>query len=153
MPLGTAPQIQQAILSITEPPNNGFPSTQMDAVNAWADVADKLLAGVIPPSTTSAAGRAAFIGVLSAASPTNPIGAVLLDSAFVAYAAALAGGMAPLYVGAPPAMGLPGIAAILVAPVSDAQPVAVAMATALSIWVKTGIATMVAPPFTVLTWQ
>lgn len=152
MPIATSSQIQNAILAITNPPSNsGFPTTQSDAVNKWADVADLLLSGVIPPSSTSSAGRSAFIGVLSAATNANPIAPVLLDGAFMAYAGALAGGMAPAFTGVPPVTP-PGLAAILVVPVSDAVVVATTISTTLTIWAKTGSATMNATPFTVLLW-
>ena len=152
MPIGAPPLIIQKILDITEPPNNGFPANVADAANKWSDVADALLQMVIPPSTTAAAAKAAFIGVLSAASPQAGNGAALLDAAFSAYAATLAGGMAPAYVGAPPAAP-PGFSALLTSPSDNAQAVAAQIAGLLAPWAITGQATLVAPPFTVSPWS
>jgi len=152
MPIGTPPVIIQKVLAISEPPNNAFPADIIEAAEMWADVADALLQTVIPPSTTAAAARTAFIGVLSAASPQLGNGASLLDAAFTAYAATLAGGMAPLYAGVPPAAP-PGLAALLVAPTPNAQAVAAQIAGLLAPWAITGQATLVAPPFTVSPWS
>lgn len=152
MPIATSSQIQNAILAITMPVTSaGFPATQIDAVGKWADIADMLLSTVAPPSTTFIPARTAFIGVLSAATNLNPIAPILLDAAFMAYAGTLAGGMVPAFTGVPP-VSPPGLAGILVAPVSDAVIVASNISTALTIWAHTGSATMNATPFTTLLW-
>lgn len=152
MPIGAPPQVKNAILAITDPgSNSGFPANGPDAANKWADVADALLQAVIPPSTTAAAGKAAFIGVLSAVDSNAPVGAALLEAAFLAYAAALGGGMAPLYTGAPPPAPI-GLAGLFASTSDDADMVATSMAGMLVGWAHTGIATMILPPFTVMTW-
>ncbi|RUP38228.1 MAG: hypothetical protein EKK63_12675 [Acinetobacter sp.] len=118
----------------------------------WSDVADALLQGVIPASTTASAGKSAFIGVLSAVDSNSPTGVALLEAAFVAYAGALAGGMTPTYTGSPPPAPI-GLSALLSSTSMDANVVAANMATLLITWAKTGTATMIAPPFTVLNWN
>lgn len=152
MPIGTSSQIANAILSFSDPDNENFPGTSAEVAQKWADVADILLAAVIPASSTAAAGKAAFIGILSAVNSNTPNGLTLLDNAFVAYAASLAGGMSPLYTGTPPPSP-PGLPALLSSPSTDAAAVANSIGTLLSAWAKTGIATLVAPPFTQSPWS
>lgn len=151
MPIGLPPALMNKVLLITEPPGGSFPANMADAADMWADVADALFQGVVPPSTTGAAARSAFIATLLPASPSNPIGVALLDAAFLAYAGVLAGGMAPLYIGTPPP-SLPGLSGLLTAPSDNAQAVAAQIAGLLSPWGLTGIATLVAPPFTASPW-
>lgn len=135
--IGTQPNIVQAILNISGDPNN-YPQTNNDIATRWADVADDLLSQVIPQTTTQAAARQAFIGVMMAIDPTVPNGLLLLEQAFVAYAAAIAAGMQPTFTGTPPPAP-PPIVATLNTP-NDAQTAANLLATLLCTWAITGTA-------------
>lgn len=151
MPIGIPTQLANLILVFSDPANENFPSTPIEVANVWSDVADALLMGVIPASTTASAAKSAFIGIMSAVNSNTPNGLMLLDNAFVAYAATISGGMSPLYTGTPPPSP-PGLPALLSSPSTSANAVANQIGTLLSTWAKTGTATLVAPPFTVSAW-
>jgi hypothetical protein len=77
-------------------------SSFADCAQQWADAMVEYAAPVAPPSTTVVAAGQALRSALAAAFAV-PGGALpLTDQAFTAFAASLATGMAPAFVGAPP---------------------------------------------------
>lgn len=120
------------------------------AISRWADICDKLLSTTIPPSTTTAQARAAFIAAMQPLKVPGALGIPLLNNAFNAYAATLAPGMLPLFTGVPPPV--PCFIPIIPIPQPTSAPFNLGMCTYLVTWAKTGTATMVGPPFTVTPW-
>ena len=140
MPIAPLNNVQQAILNITASPAN-YPADSTAVANAWADVADVLLAQVVPASTTSVAARQAFVAIMSGINPTIPNGLTLMENAFMAYAAQIGVGMAPAFTATPPPTP-PPIAITLNVPL-DAQTAAGLLASVLETWAHTGTATNV----------
>jgi hypothetical protein len=73
----------------------------------------------------------------------------MVDAAFAAFAATVGLGMAPAFVAVPPAAPL-GVAVLLTAPQPTHAAAAALFATTIDSWFRTGSATLVAPPFTVV---
>lgn len=119
----------------------GFPQTHAEAAVKWANVAETLLAGVVPASTTVTAARATFLSIMAPLS-SNGGGLLLLQNAFMGYATTLAGGMTGAgFVGTPP-LTPPLISTIFAGNGKEAAAVyANNLATMLVTWAKTGTAT------------
>lgn len=147
--IGSVTDVANAILSISG--GGSFPNGNIAVANAWADVADTLLAQAIPPSTTTTQARTAFISIMTGVTNTPPNGIPLLKSAFMSYAAALALGMTG-FTSVPPAVP-PMIETVITAPTEDSNSVAYALASLLVTWAATGVATLIAPPYTVSNWN
>jgi hypothetical protein len=116
--------------------------------DAWACAMLDYAAAVVPPSATVGAAADALALALEAACAT-PAAAPPVDAAFAAFAVTVGGGMAPAYAATPPPAPL-GIAALLAAPVPTHAAAATLFAGLIDTWFRTGSATLVAPPFTVL---
>ena len=128
----------------------GFPKTLSEAASRWATVVDTFASVVIPASTTASAAKSAFQGVMMGVDVNAGNGLIMLDNACVAYAAALAGGMAGAgFVGVPP-VGLPGCPSVASIGLGggSAESVADQLSTLIDTWFKTGQATPIAggPP-------
>ncbi len=127
-------------------------ATWAAAVGAWA-------AGIAPPSATVSAAQTALQSTLAglfatqrATAPEVVALAASLESAHLTFATAVGLGMAG-YAPVPP-VGPVGFADILSASSRDTSQLAADdIADALDLWMKTGVATLIAPPFTVLTWS
>lgn len=102
-------------------------------VQGWGAALEACCDAIVPPSTTLSAARAAFEAAMAVAF-TDTTGAAFL-AAFQTFAATLAGGMAPAFIGTPPASP-PNLAA-QVASLSDALD---AHANAIVAWLATGSA-------------
>lgn len=125
-----------------------YPETFDGCARAWADAITGWAAGVVPASLTVTTAAAALEPLLLAAFVARDLGAV--DDALAAFAAEVALGMAPTFTGIPPPVG-PGLAAVL----ADARPATrdegvLLVATTLDNWLRTGTATLVAPPNTLV---
>lgn len=125
-----------------------FPTDELDAAALWAAAIDTY-AGVnlTPPSTASAAAKSALQGGLTGMSAPGA-GPAIFDTAFVAYASAMALGMAPAMVGVPPVPGtlVVGLVASAAAalPPNPSKPPAVQLgilAGVIDTWFRTGTAT------------
>lgn len=127
----------------------GWPESQADVNSRWANIADTLLATVIPPSLTAVTARAAFMQVMQAMSYSSQ-GILILQTAFMAYATTLAAGMAPAFIATPPPMLPPFILTGLVTRSAEIE--ANNIANVLTTWARTGTATPAAggPP---IFWQ
>jgi hypothetical protein len=141
--------------------NNGLASCFADPApdaggcgQQWADAVKAYAAAIVPPVPAPAldAAAAALAGALGGAFSTpSAIGG--MESAFATFGAAIAVGMAPLFTGVPPS-GQVGFAAQFGgAPPATHGEAASAIAGRIDAWMKTGSATLVAPPNTVTPWN
>lgn len=127
-------------------------ATWAAAVGAWAT-------GIVPPSTTVSAAQTALQSTLAGlfatqrSSPAQVTAlAASLESAHLTFATSVGGGMAG-YAPVPPA-GPVGFSNILsAANRANSQLAADAIADALDAWMRTGVSTLIATPFTVVPWS
>lgn len=127
----------------------GFPEDDAAAALAWANALDAFTlggAGVLPPSSTGAAAKAALVvGLAGMSAPGGFL--ALADAAFAAYATALAGGMPPATVNVPPPLPLtiPLIATTFPAGMAGASAAVqcAAIAAVIDAWLRTGTSTPV----------
>jgi hypothetical protein len=116
----------------------------------WADAVGSYAAGLLPVSTTVPAATTALAAALQSAFESLSAGSAV-DDAFAAFAVAVAAGQLPLFTGVPPGSPL-GVVAQLSDP-QETHALAAALFTALiDGWLKTGTATLVAPPNTLVQW-
>jgi hypothetical protein len=110
--------------------------SEATAIISWKNAILTLTAGVIPASTTVAAAAATLATSLSG---FNASGAAAgkINSALVAFAATVAGGMAPAFTGVVP-IGSPGVE---FSNGSNAQAAADAIIDTIDEWLQTGTAT------------
>ena len=115
-----------------------FPPTVPDAAERWSEAIDKYAKLVLPVSVSSNTAKLAAKGQLLTV-PT--LGVQAFVNALVAYATALAVGMAPTFTGVPPPTP-PVIAPILAAGFAGADSVTIAelLSSTIHIWFKTGTA-------------
>jgi hypothetical protein len=130
----------------------GFPETHELAAERWATAFDTYAKAVVPPSLTSEVAKAAFVSTFLGMNFSN--GVIQFPLCFVNYAAALAPGMAPLNTGVPP-IGIPIFAPIYAIGYGGGSSAAciALLVNILDTWIKTGTATLVAPPNTVVNWS
>jgi len=138
MAIGTVADVLHEMLKSFDTHYSGFdgwPNNNAAILDRWANVADKLMSGVIPQSLTSVQARAAFIQTLQPLNYNVPF-IPLMQAALTTYATVLASGMTG-YVGVPPPLPAP---IVLGAPIEYGAPVFTAMAIAWVTWAKTGTA-------------
>jgi len=115
----------------------------------WADAVKAYAASIVPPVLTPAleSAASALAGALGGAfASPSAIGG--MESAFAAFGAALAAGMAPTFAGVPPA-GPVGFASQFGGSAPETHGAAAsAIAGRIDVWLRTGSATIVAPPNT-----
>ncbi len=126
------------------------PATAAECAQAWADAMNAYAADIVPPSTTIAAAAASLVGALQSAFE-SPSAAAGVDAAFAAFATSVGGGMLPTFTGTPPSEPL-NVASFLGTSRSTHAQAAADFATLVDAWMKTGIATLVAPPNTPQPW-
>lgn len=141
MPLAT-PILQSALEQLFAEP----PLLVAECAEAWAQAMADYAAGVVPPSTTVSAAAASLATALAAAFAT-PVAAPGVDAAFTAFAATVSAGMLPAFAGTPPPAPL-GIAALLAASQPTHAAAAAAFSAQIDLWMRSGSAVLVAPPFT-----
>lgn len=118
----------------------------------WASAVEAWAAGIIPPSTAVNAAAEGLAGALTTAFQTESA-IPGMESAFVAFATSVAGGMAPTYAGTPPPAPV-GFAGQFGGPFPETHAeAAAAVASLIHAWAQTGLATLVAPPNTVVPWS
>lgn len=147
MPLGPSTLAQQ-LSSIAENP----PPSSAACGQAWANAVGAYAASVVPPSTTVSAATSTLAGALAGAF-ASPAAAPGMETAFLSFATTLGLGMAGAgFTGAPPVAPV-GFAPQFAGPkplTHDAA--AQTLATLIDTWMKTGIATLIAPPNTPQPW-
>lgn len=126
------------------------PPTAAECASAWAAAARDHALGVVPPSTAVASAATALEGALASAFE-SPDAIAPFDAAFASFAAAVGVGMAPAFAAVPPPAPL-NVASLLGAPAASHAAAAAAFAALIDAWMKTGTATLVAPPNTLVTW-
>jgi len=146
MPLNPA-SLQSSLEALFADP----PLARADCAQAWADAINGYAAGIVPPSTTVAAGIPTLASALASAFAA-PAAASPFDAAFAAFAVTVAGGMLPAFTGVPPAAPL-NIASLLAGSQPTHAAAAAAFASLIDAWFRTGLGTLVAPPFTVVPWS
>jgi hypothetical protein len=117
----------------------------------WGAAMKDYAASLVPLSTTIESAAATLGGALGGAfANASAIGG--LEAAFSAFGVAVALGQAPAFAGIPPA-GLVGFAAQFGGPAPETHGAAAsAIAGRIDAWMKTGSATLVAPPNTSTPW-
>jgi len=145
MPLVVA-TLQNALQTLFEAP----PATEVECAQQWASAIGTYTAPIFPPSTSVAAAQSALAASLVGFGAENAFGAVT-DTALAAFAATLGAGMLPTYTAVPPPSP-PSLALVTAAPQDTAAAAAQLIATAIDTWMRTGTATLVAPPFTPVVW-
>lgn len=117
----------------------------------WATAVQAYASSIVPPSAAvNVAAEALESGLVTAFSSSDAIPG--MEQAFAAFVLALAGGMAPAYTGVPPA-GPVGFASLFGgAPPETHTEAGSKVANVIDAWMKTGSATLVAPPNTVQPW-
>jgi len=145
MPLNPV-ALQSALESLFADP----PSTAAGCAQGWADAVGSYAAGLLPTSTTIPAAKAALAAALQSAFESSSAGSSV-DDAFATFAATVAAGMLPLFTGAPPTTPL-GIVATLSGARETHADAAAVFAALIDGWLKTGKATLVAPPNTLVQW-
>jgi hypothetical protein len=146
MPLNPA-ALQSSLASLFAAP----PPTRAACAQAWADAVSGYAASIVPASTTVAAAVATLASSLASAFAA-PSAASPFDAAFSAFAVTVAGGMLPAFAGVPPAAPLNIAAQLGVSQPSHAA-AAAAFAALIDGWFRTGTATLVAPPNTLVPWS
>lgn len=127
------------------------PPSADECAGLWAAALLDYAADVVPASTTVPAAAEALAGALSTAFASEDA-APGVDAAFASFAAAVGAGMAPAFAATPPAEPL-GIADLLIGSQPTHAAAAAAFAALIDEWFRTGSATLVAPPNTVVTWS
>jgi hypothetical protein len=146
MPLNTAGLTSDLEALFADPP-----PTAAECALAWADAAEAWASGIVPPSTTVSASKAALAASLAGAFAT-PAAAPLMETAFLTFATAVGLGMAG-YAPVPPVAPI-GFAPQFAGPKPETHvEAAQQLASLLDDWMKTGTATLLVPPFTVLLWS
>lgn len=135
MPVNPA-QLSSALAS-----NFANPGTSAAAcAQQWTDAVGGYAAAVVPPSTTIAAAKSALAGGLAGAFAI-PGGAIPgMESAFLSFATALGGGMAP-FVAAPPPTPIGFAAQFAGSPLPTPGAAAGVMASLIDAWFRKGTAT------------
>lgn len=127
------------------------PATAAECAQAWADAVESYASGIVPASTTVSAAAAAMVGALEAAF-ASPSAAPAFDAAFATFATAVAAGQLPTFTGTPPPAPL-NVASLLALTQPTHAAAAAAFTTLIDLWFRTGSATLVAPPNTVVPWS
>jgi hypothetical protein len=127
------------------------PITAEACAAAWAAGVRDYAAGVVPPSTTVAAAATVLEADLASAF-TMPSGVAAFDAAFTSFAVTVGLGMAPAYTAAPPPAPL-GVAALLATSQPTHEAAVAGFLALIDAWFRTGLATLVAPPNTIIPWS
>ena len=130
-----------SIFDPESPSLTGWPSTNLEAAEQWADAINGYASAVVPPSASSAAARNAMRDVLLVVTPEAGNAIIQLPLALTAYAGVLAAGMAPAFISVPPAVPaiiLP-VAAIGIAG-GPSSAVVAALTGIIDAWFRTGFA-------------
>ena len=146
MPLNPS-SLQSSLESLFSNP----PAARADCAQAWADAINGYAGSIVPASTTVAAAVSTLASSLASAFAA-PAAAPAFDAAFAACATTIAGGMLPAFAGVPPAAPL-NVASLLASTQPTHAAAAAAFASLIDAWFRTGTATLVAPPNTLVPWS
>jgi len=131
-----------------------YPLTRELCAAEWGTAVGAYAAAIVPPSLTVSAAQASLqTALLAAFSSPFPGSLAQLELAFKTFATSVGLGMAPAFVAVPP-VGPVGFSAAFAPPYAPSRAEAIArLASVIDTWMRTGLATMVAPPYTVLPWS
>lgn len=147
MPLAL-PALQSGLQSCFANP----PDTVAQCAQAWADAVQSYAAGVVPASTAVAAAAATLCGALASAF-ASPAAPPAIESAFATFAATVGLGMAAAGFAAVPPAGPVGFGPQFAGPKPGTHAEAAQqIASIIDVWMKSGTATLIAPPNTPTTW-
>ena len=139
MPLNPS-SLQSSLQSLFASP----PGTRAACGQAWADAVKGYAASIVPASTLASSLASAF------AAPSAASG---FDAAFAAFATTVGTGMAAAgFTGTPPASPL-NVASLLSSTRPTHAAAAAAFSSLIDAWFRTGLATLIAPPNTVVPWS
>lgn len=129
------------------------------AAQLWATAVGAWAVGIVPPSTGVAAAQTALQATLAGlfGTPRSTPAEIstlagALESAHLTFATAVGLGMAG-YTPVPPPGPIGFLAILTASPRDSSQEAADAIADALDAWMRTGTATLIAPPNTVTPWS
>lgn len=129
------------------------PADAAGCAQAWGDAMAAYGAGIVPASTTVSAAATALTGALTTAFGA-PDAAPAMESAFSAFALSVGGGMAAAGFAATPPPSPVGFAALFSGPKPATHAAAAeSIGSAIDTWMRTGIATLIAPPNTAAPWS
>lgn len=147
MPL-VASTLQSQLESLFAAP----PPNASGCAQGWANAMQAYAAGIVPPSTTVSGAAATLASALTAPFGAPNAGAAM-ETAFAAFALTVGGGMAAAGFAATPPPSPVGFAALFSGPKPATHAdAAQQIATAIDTWMRTGIATLIAPPNTPQPW-
>jgi hypothetical protein len=126
------------------------PADAAGCAQGWADAVQSWASGIVPPSTAVSAAASALAGSLASAF-SNTDAASAMESAFATFAAAVGLGMAG-HTPIPPAAPVGFAQQFESKPATHAE-AAQAIGGIIDAWMKTGTATLIAPPNTVIPWS
>lgn len=115
------------------------PDTHAECAQAWADAMDAYAVGIVPPSTTVAAAAATLSTALAGAFQTDDA-APLMETAFLAFATTVGGGMAG-FVAVPPPAPVDFANAFAEPYAETHSEAAAALSAVIDAWMRTGTAT------------
>lgn len=129
------------------------PSTSAQCAQAWADAMQSYASGIVPPSTSVSTAAGTLASALTAAF-SSPAAAPLMETAFAAFAATVGAGMAAAgFTGTPPPGPVGFAPQFLAAKPPTHAAAAATYASLIDTWMKTGVATLIAPPNTPQPWS
>jgi hypothetical protein len=126
------------------------PPAAAGCAQAWANALGSYAAGIVPPSTTVTAAAAGLISPLQSAF-ASPSAASAFDAALATFATTVGAGMVPTFTGTPPPAPL-NVASLMSTTRETHAQAASDFSSLIDLWMKTGIATLVAPPNTTQPW-
>lgn len=133
------------------------PATAIECGSQWGTIMEAYASGIVPPSLGVSAAATTLAGALATAFVGGPAAVVPgVEAAFLAFATAVGLGMAPTFTGTPPPAPV-GFALEFAKPpalwATTHEDAAILWATMIHTWMTTGIATLVAPPYTPAPWS
>ena len=147
MPLNPS-SLQSSLQSLFASP----PGTRAACGQAWADAVKGYAASIVPASTTVNAAASTLASSLASAFAA-PSAASGFDAAFAAFATTVGTGMAAAgFTGTHPASPL-NVASLLSSTRPTHAAAAAAFSSLIDAWFRTGLATLIAPPNTVVPWS
>lgn len=128
-----------------------YPASRQAAAAEWADAVEAWISGITPPSTTIHVARTSLEIALASAFGTHNAGPAM-DAAFQSFGTLVAAGMLPSFAAVPPPAPVGFASALFAEKPATRQAGVDLIASALQSWALSGLATLVAPPNTVVPW-
>lgn len=146
MPL-SLPSLSDGLETLAADP----PATAAQCAQTWADAVQAYATGIVPPSATVAAAAATLASALVAPFGSSDAAAGM-EGAFSAFAVTVGGGMAG-YTAIPPPAPVGFSTQFAGAKPATHKEAGQQIGALIDGWMRTGTATLIAPPYTVLPWS